>query len=213
MIALSFLLYIPFASGETKGVEWNSSVFYLYYQNGVVILTVIDGVLIILSGLIFFYKLISIIKEVKVMKFLKAMFTKYNTHRYILLILLKLSIVYVYVHFYFDSGSIQYLEIIQYIEPFVSALTLYVLVHTSFVSANDILVTFGGMIVASPPDPKRAILKSVLKRRNLARAPLGVAPLVRDHLAAPVNIQGGNALAMNRNDTPTIMIKKPVGQK
>jgi hypothetical protein len=30
----------------------------------------------------------------------------------------------------------------------------YVLVHTSFVSANDILVTFVGMIVASPPDPK-----------------------------------------------------------
>jgi hypothetical protein len=152
----------------------------------------------------------------KVMKFLKAMFTKYNTHRYILLILLKLSIVFVYVDYYLDSGSIQYLQMIQCnflltidIEPFVSALTLYVLVHTSFVSANDILVTFGGMIVASPPDPKRAILKSVLKRRNLARAPLGVATLVRDHLAAPVNIQGGNAFALNHNDIPTIMIKNP----
>jgi hypothetical protein len=69
------------------------------------------------------------------------------------------------------------------------------------------------MIVESPPDPKRAILKSVLKRRNLARAPLGVAPLVRDHLAAPVNIQGGNAFALNHNNNPTIMIKTPVGQK
>jgi hypothetical protein len=53
----------------------------------------------------------------------------------------------------------------------------------------------------------------LLKRRNLRRAPLGIAPLVRDHLAPPVNIQGGNAFALNHNDTPTLMIKKPVEQK
>jgi hypothetical protein len=148
------------------------------------------------------------------MKFVVAMFTKYNAHRYILLVLLKLCIVYAFLNFYLGNGSKYYLTIIQCyfiltidIEPFVSALTLYVLVHTSFVSANDILVTFGGVIVTSPPDPKRAVLKSVLKRRNLLRAPLGVAPLARDPLAAPANIRG-NALALNLNDTPTIMIKK-----
>jgi hypothetical protein len=29
MIALCFLLYLPFASGETKGSEWNINPFYL----------------------------------------------------------------------------------------------------------------------------------------------------------------------------------------
>jgi hypothetical protein len=157
---------------------------------------------------------------VKVSKFLKAMFTKYNFHRYILLVLLKLYIVCVYIDYYLDNGSKRYLSIIQCnikltidIEPFVSALTLYVIVHTSFVSANDILVTFGGMIVESPPDPNRAVLKSVLKRRNLRRAPLGVAPLGRNALNAPVNIVGGNALVFNNNNTPTILMKKPVVEK
>jgi hypothetical protein len=92
-------------------------------------------------------------------------------------------------------------------------MTLYVLIHTSFVSANDILITFGGVIVTTKPDPKRAILKSVLKRQNLELAlrlaPAGVAPLIRDRLAAPVNILGGNALAFKNNETATIMIKKP----
>jgi hypothetical protein len=92
-------------------------------------------------------------------------------------------------------------------------MTLYVLIHTSFVSANDILVTFGGLIVITTPDPKRAILKSVLKRRALLRArrlaPTGVAPLISDPLGAPSNILGGNALAFNNNETATIMIKKP----
>jgi hypothetical protein len=91
-------------------------------------------------------------------------------------------------------------------------MTLYVLIHTSFVSANDILVTFGGLIVLTTPDPKRAILKSVLKRQNaqqaLRLAPKGVAPLTSDPLAAPVSILGGNALAFRSNETATIMIKK-----
>jgi hypothetical protein len=39
MIALSFLLYIPFASGETKGVEWNSSVFYLVLKSITLVLS------------------------------------------------------------------------------------------------------------------------------------------------------------------------------
>jgi hypothetical protein len=92
-------------------------------------------------------------------------------------------------------------------------MTLNVLIHTSFVSANDILVTFGGIIVLITPDPKRAILKSVLKRQNtqlaLRLAPKGVAPLIRDPLGSPVNFLGGNALAMRNNETATIMIKKP----
>jgi hypothetical protein len=91
-------------------------------------------------------------------------------------------------------------------------MTLYVLIHTSFVSANDILITFGGVIVTTTPDPKRAILKSVLKKqtqqRALLLAPPGVAPLMRP-LAAPVNIVGGNALAIKNNETATIMIKRP----
>jgi hypothetical protein len=155
------------------------------------------------------------------MKFLKAMFTKHNMHRYILLVLLKLCIVYVYIDYYLDNERKRFLSIIQCnflltidMEPFISALTLYVLVHTSFVSANDILVTFGGMIVQIPPDPKRAVLKSVLKRRNLLRAPLGVAPLGRNPLSAPANILGGNAIVLNNNNTPTVLIKKPlVGQE
>jgi hypothetical protein len=91
-------------------------------------------------------------------------------------------------------------------------MTLYVLIHTSFVSANDILVTFGGLIVTTTPDPKRAILKSVLKRQNqqlaLRLAPSGVAPLIRP-LGLPVNILGVNTLAFKNNETATIEIKKP----
>jgi hypothetical protein len=53
-------------------------------------------------------------------------------------------------------------------------------VHTSFIASEDILVTYGGMIVNSPPDPKRAVLKSVLNRRELRAARRlaleGVAP-------------------------------------
>jgi uncharacterized membrane protein YkgB len=33
MITLSFLLFMPFASGVTEGVEWNSSVFYLVLKS------------------------------------------------------------------------------------------------------------------------------------------------------------------------------------
>jgi hypothetical protein len=92
-------------------------------------------------------------------------------------------------------------------------MTLYVLIHTSFVSANDILVTFGGLIVLITPDPKRAILKSVLKRRNaqlaLRLAPPGVAPLTRNPGLVPVNNLKVNALGLRNNETTTIMIKKP----
>jgi hypothetical protein len=134
--------------------------------------------------------------------------------------MLKLSIVYVYLDYYLQNESKDYLSIIQCkfsltvdIEPFVLGMTLIVLIHTSFVSASDILVTFGGLIVTTTPDPKRAILKSVLKRQNLELplrlAPPGVAPLIRNRLAAPVNILGGNALAFKNNETATIMIKKP----
>jgi uncharacterized membrane protein len=70
-------------------------------------------VLIILSSLIFFYKLVSVIKEVKVLKFLNAMFTKYNAYRYIALVLLKLAIVYVYIDYYLNNESKDYLSIIQ----------------------------------------------------------------------------------------------------
>jgi uncharacterized membrane protein YkgB len=33
MITLSFLLFTPFASGVTEGVEWSSSVFYLVLKS------------------------------------------------------------------------------------------------------------------------------------------------------------------------------------
>jgi hypothetical protein len=171
-------------------------------------------VLIILSSLIFFYKLVSVNKDVKVIEFLKAMFTKYNAHRYIALVLLKVFIVSVYIDYYLHNESKKYLSIIQCIfcltvdiEPFVSVMTLYVLVHTSFVSANDILVTFGGLIVVTTPDPKRAFLKSVLKRRNqklaLQLALPGVATLPMDPLTAPVNILLDNSVAIRGNDNNT----------
>jgi hypothetical protein len=35
MITLSFLLFMPFASGKTEGVEWNSSVFYLVQKSNI----------------------------------------------------------------------------------------------------------------------------------------------------------------------------------
>jgi hypothetical protein len=156
------------------------------------------------------YKLLLSIKEVEILKILAAMFKKYNIHRYILLVLLKLCIVYVYVDYYLDSESKEYLAIIQCnflltidLEPFLTALTLYVLVHTSFVTSKDILITFGGAIVTTSPDPKRAILKSVLKKRNLRLAPPGVAPLV----GKPIKIVGGNGICLNDNDKATVMVK------
>jgi hypothetical protein len=70
------------------------------------------------------------------------------------------------------------------------------------------------MIVNSRPDPKRAVLKSVLKRRELRAArrlaPEGVAPLV---IQAPVGkrvqVVGQNAIVMNQHNTPTVMLKRP----
>jgi hypothetical protein len=70
------------------------------------------------------------------------------------------------------------------------------------------------MIVNSPPDPKRAVLKSVLKRRELRAArrlaPEWVAPLV---IQTPVGkrgqVVGQNAIVMNPKNTPTVMLKRP----
>jgi hypothetical protein len=70
------------------------------------------------------------------------------------------------------------------------------------------------MIVNSPPDPKRAVLKSILKRRELRAArrlaPEGVAPLV---IQAPVGKRvqgvGQNAIVINQNNTPTVIFKRP----
>jgi hypothetical protein len=41
-------------------------------------------------------------------------------------------------------------------------------------------------------------------------APLGVAPLGRNPLSAPANILGGNAIVLNNNNIPTVLIKKPL---
>jgi hypothetical protein len=70
------------------------------------------------------------------------------------------------------------------------------------------------MIVDSPPDPKRAVLKSVLKRRALRAArrlaPEGVTPLViQAPVGKQVHVVGQNAIVMNQNNTPTVMLKRP----
>jgi hypothetical protein len=63
------------------------------------------------------------------------------------------------------------------------------------------------MIVASPP---QSYFRIGSNKAKSSWGPLGVAPLARDPLAAPVKIVGGNALIMNHNDTPiTTMIKTP----
>jgi hypothetical protein len=61
------------------------------------------------------------------------------------------------------------------VEPFILALTLYILVHTSLVSARDILVTFGGKKLVIPQDPNRAVLKKNI-RKHVRPGVLGMIP-------------------------------------
>jgi hypothetical protein len=122
-------------------------------------------------------------------KFFTAMFTKYNAHRYILIIILKGWIVFVFCNYYLGKESKFYLSIAQCIviltidiEPFILALTLYILVHTSLVSARDILVTFGGKKIVIPRDPNRAVLK---KKIRPAVSPVVLGMIPRPGIIAP----------------------------
>jgi hypothetical protein len=101
------------------------------------------------------------------------------------------------------------------IEPFLLALTLYILVHTSLVSARDILVTFGGKKLVIPRDPNRAVLKKNI-RKPIVPAVLGmiprpgiIAPNVsyapRVLISAPPKVVGNHAIS---KDTPTEIIKR-----
>jgi hypothetical protein len=139
--------------------------------------------------MLFFYKLVRQNKKLKkkkqkqrMKKFLRAMFTKYNAQRYLLIIILKLWVVFVFCNYYAGNESKMYLSITQCkiiltvdLEPFILALTIYILVHTSLVSARDILVTFGGKKLVIKRDPNRAVLKKKI-RSPVAPVVLGMTP-------------------------------------
>jgi hypothetical protein len=97
---------------------------------------------------------------------------------------------------------------------------LYILVHTSLVSARDILVTFGGKKLVIPRDPNRAILKKNI-RKPVCPAILGMVPrpgiiapdvsyAPRALMPAPLDVIRDNAIGLTSSkDYPTEIIKKP----
>jgi hypothetical protein len=112
------------------------------------------------------------------------MFTRYNAHRYILIVLLKGWIIFVFCSLYLGNEIKDSIAIIQCIititidiEPLISALTLFILVHTTFVSSRDVLYTFGGV-----RNPNRAVLKKKKKKPPVIQ---GIKPPAR--INAPNN--------------------------
>jgi hypothetical protein len=107
------------------------------------------------------------------------------------------------------------------IEPFILALTIYILVHTSLVSARDILVTFGGKKLVIKRDPNRAVLKKKIRLPvapvvlGMTPRPGNIAPNVsaapRDLMPAPPPDDKTKSIDLTgTEETPTEIIKKPV---
>jgi hypothetical protein len=133
----------------------------------------LDGILIVVSSLLYFLHILSGIKkklkstlndqntantDMSVSKIVKAAFYKYSGAWYICLVALKLLYVLVTLNNLAESPMFPNdMSIVQYLHSWVTSTTLYLIIHTTLIASVDAFSTFGE--IEKKEVPGRAKLK------------------------------------------------------